>query len=85
MAWTPVFFHQAGTDPDEEDVYGVFHHPAVQSFAAEMVDETQRAISTLLLTVPDFTWTIEVDLLGKHRITLYFKGATISVDAMQSR
>lgn len=48
-------------------------HPAVS-------DETIALAQQLMLQIPDFSWTIEVDILGRHRITVHFKGAEVSVD-----
>ncbi|HEY9758908.1 MAG TPA: hypothetical protein V6C97_27310 [Oculatellaceae cyanobacterium] len=34
----------------------------------------------LMLDLPGFDWTIEVDLMGRHRITVHFKGISVSID-----
>lgn len=48
-------------------------HPAVS-------DQTIALAQQLMLQVPDFSWTIEVDILGRHRVTVHFKGAEVSID-----
>lgn len=44
-------------------------------FRQDTLDLAER----LALEIPAFEWTIEVDILGRHRITIRFKGATIDV------
>lgn len=51
-------------------------HPGVSESTLELA-------RTLMLQVPEFSWTIEVDLLGRHRVTVHFKGAEIGIDAME--
>lgn len=34
----------------------------------------------LLLDLPGVDWTVELDVLGRHRITIHFKGLGISID-----
>lgn len=34
----------------------------------------------LVLTLPGIDWTIEVDLMGHHRITIHFKGIDLKID-----
>lgn len=45
-----------------------------------VADETLDIAHWLILNVPALDWTIEVDILGRHRITIHFKGGSISVD-----
>lgn len=54
--------------------------PGSSGPAAGMSQETYDLAQSLMLHVPEFEWTIEVDVLGSHRVTLHFKGAEISVD-----
>lgn len=48
-------------------------HPGVN-------EETLKLAQQLMLQVPEFSWTIEVDILGRHRVTIHFKGAGVSID-----
>jgi len=43
-------------------------------------DATADLVQGLLFNIPDLTWTIEVDLMGHHRVTIHFKGMEIGVD-----
>lgn len=42
--------------------------------------ETLELAHSLALQIPEFDWTIEVDVLGSHRVTVHFKGASVSLD-----
>lgn len=42
--------------------------------------ETLALANSLLLQLPGFDWTIEVDILGRHRVTVHFEGGTIAID-----
>lgn len=42
--------------------------------------DTLELAHSLALQIPEFDWTIEVDVLGSHRITVHFKGASVSLD-----
>lgn len=43
-------------------------------------NETETLIRTLTFQVPDVEFSVEVDILGRHRVTIHFKGADISID-----
>lgn len=51
--------------------------------AAAKRSETLELARALTFSIPGATWVIEVDLLGHHRVTLYFKGLDISIDAAE--
>lgn len=42
--------------------------------------ETIGLAQKLALELPAADWTIEVDVLGRHRITIHFKGIGVSID-----
>ncbi len=48
----------------------------VQGFSREVLDVAEQ----LTLQLPGIDWTIEVDLLGHHRITIHFEGLSVAVD-----
>lgn len=50
------------------------------SEASPIAPETVDAAAALRVQLPDFDWTIEVDALGHHRITVHLSGNSISVD-----
>lgn len=50
------------------------------SVQADVVtDEVLQSAEALMLNIPAFDWSIEVDLLGRQRITIHFKGAAIEI------
>lgn len=54
--------------------------PKLLSVAGDQADELLKVAAGLVLQLPAFDWTIEVDVFGTHRITVHFKGGSIDVD-----
>ena len=44
------------------------------------VSKTADLVQQLRLDIPEFQFTVEVDLFGNHRVTVHFKGGQIAID-----
>lgn len=43
-------------------------------------DQTLKLVNELRLKIPEFAFTIDVDILGNHRVTVHFGGGEILID-----
>lgn len=80
--WMPFYYHSPddGAKVDPAKAF-VMSNPATGEFTAPGA-KTSEFVQSLALQIPDFAFTVEVDILGNHRVTVHFKGADVTVDAM---
>lgn len=72
------FKSQAGSQP-QTHVVGILATETALAVlpGADVLTAEER---NLIFTVPDVSFTFEVDIMGRHRITVHFGGETLAVD-----
>ena len=82
MQWQAVYHHV----PSGKATGNTENEPEARTFVGPMAkavdDPTAKLVEDLIFTIPDVEFTVEVNILGLHRVTVHFKGADISIDAM---
>ena len=78
--WTPVYSTKGQQRPTMDKGAMATRIATSVRAAIHSDEETARAVEALILSIPGFDVTVEVDIAGKHRITVHFQGASISID-----
>lgn len=79
-SWTTLF-----TSPEVGEIAAGSHATLAvtgdRSMPASTVSpEALSVAQALLIQLPEVTFTFEVDVVGRHRITVHFGGGSIAVD-----
>jgi len=78
--YTPVFHHTPSVTTEAWDSAMVSAIEVYQSQLDKLSPLAAEAVQYLLINLPEFSFTVEVDLLGAHRITIHFGGGSIAID-----
>lgn len=80
MAWVRALTSRHYNDMLNSESAMSFRSASTEALPAGVTPETLELAHRLTFDIPGATWTIEVDFLGHHRVTIHFEGASISLD-----
>ena len=83
MSWRPAITSEGLRNVAASHRLSVASVGPVEASPFGVGPETLALAQDLMVSIPEFDWSIEVDLLGMHRITVHFKGLDISTSAME--